>query len=101
MPRAPLTHEPRRIVRRPREQRPSANDRGYGSRWRRYRKQFLSQPQNALCRDCVRVGLLRPATDVDHIQPVTSRNDPRFWDPTNHQPLCHACHSRKTARENL
>lgn len=38
-------------------------------------------------------------TDVDHIIPVDGPDDPRFWDPENHQSLCHACHSAKTMAE--
>ena len=82
-------------ARRP-ERRPTSSERGYGSRWARYRKQFLSQAENALCRRCQATGRIRAATDVDHIEPVESADDPRFWDPANHQPLCHRCHSIKT-----
>jgi 5-methylcytosine-specific restriction protein A len=37
------------------------------------------------------------ATDVDHIRRVSGADDPLFWDASNHQPVCHSCHSRKTA----
>lgn len=65
--------------------------------------QLLREP---FCRSCAARGrregiphLLRvPATDVDHITP--HRGDWRlFIAPGNHQSLCHACHSRKTAAE--
>lgn len=68
-------------------------------RWRKYRRWFLSQPENALCRECDRHGRVEPSTDVDHIEPVGG-DDPRFYDTANHQGLCHSCHSAKTAREN-
>lgn len=45
-------------------------------------------------------GKLTEAKHVDHILPVSGRDDPLFWDVSNHQPLCHACHSQKTAKEN-
>ena len=42
-----------------------------------------------------RKGVLTPATVVDHIVP--HRGDHRlFWDEQNWQPLCKACHDRKT-----
>lgn len=65
--------------------------------------QLLREP---FCRSCAARArrenlphLLRvPATDVDHIVP--HRGDWKlFIAPGNHQSLCHACHSRKTAAE--
>jgi 5-methylcytosine-specific restriction protein A len=41
-----------------------------------------------------------PAEHVDHVEAVDGPDDPRFWDPTCHQPLCASCHSRKTATED-
>lgn len=35
--------------------------------------------------------------DIDHIIPVSGPNDPLFWQRSNHQPLIHGHHSRKTA----
>ena len=75
--------------------RPSAIRRGYGRQWQRYRKWFLSDPVNAMCA----TGCGLPSTDVDHIQPVAGPDDPLFWEPSNHQALCHGCHSRKTVRD--
>ena len=72
--------------------RPNAYRRGYGPRWAKYRKMYISQ--NPLCITCG-----RPATDVDHITPVTGPEDPTFFLPSAHQALCHSCHSRKTAAE--
>jgi 5-methylcytosine-specific restriction protein A len=31
---------------------------------------------------------------------VTGPDDPLFYDPDNHQPLCASHHGRKTAKEN-
>jgi len=39
------------------------------------------------------------ATDVDHIVPHCG-DMALFWDVLNWQPLCEACHGRKTARED-
>lgn len=80
------------------QQRGTAAQRGYNSRWRRYREWYLKQ--HPLCVQCQKEGRLIPATDVDHIIPVSGPDDPLFWDEKNHQALCHSCHSRKTAKEN-
>ncbi len=71
--------------------------RGYNNRWQKYVKWY--KRQNPLCMGCERNGILKPTFAVDHIQPVNGPDDPRFWDPTNHQPLCESCHNRKTGRE--
>lgn len=72
--------------------RPSANERGYNSEWRKKRKIFLQL--NPLCVKCG-----APATDVDHIIPHKG-DKILFWNPNNWQSLCHRCHSQKTARED-
>lgn len=76
-------------------QRESAYRRGYGARWRKLRAQILMD--EPLCRECRKAGCIVPATDVDHI---VARADGGTDDRSNLQPLCHACHSRKTVREN-
>lgn len=72
----------------------STTDRGYGHAWRKIREHVLmTEP---LCRTCAAAGRTVAATDVDHIVP-------KHMDGTdeieNLQPLCRACHNRKTARE--
>lgn len=80
------------------ERRGSAWSRGYDNHWKRYREIFLRN--HPLCRECAKDGKLAPATDVDHIKSVRNgQDDPLFWEPSNHQPLCHRHHSQKTARE--
>lgn len=79
------------------QSRLSSTQRGYDKTWSRYRKAFLSR--NPLCIECEKQGRLTPATDVDHIKPVTGPNDPGFWDEKNLRSLCHECHSRKHAKE--
>lgn len=76
-----------------------ASRRLYGlARWRRESAAFLKLQSNVLCVDCLDLGAVVPATDVDHIKP--HKGDPKlFFDRTNWQALCHACHSRKTAGE--
>ena len=70
--------------------------------WRKLRRYVLAcEP---LCRHCTARGLTVPATDVDHIANDPSLNDYHF-DPVTRigsgslQPLCHECHSRKTAKD--
>ena len=77
--------------------RQSSSKRGYGRRWSKYRLAFLRD--NPLCISCNEIGLIEPATDVDHIIPHKGDMD-LFWDPDNHQGLCKSCHSRKTATED-
>jgi 5-methylcytosine-specific restriction protein A len=60
------------------------------TRWRRYRAHYLAI--NPLCVQCSRA-----ATVVDHVQPV--RLGGEFWEPSNHQGLCAACHNSKSGRE--
>lgn len=79
--------------------RPTANARGYTYRWQQYAAGFLNR--NPLCRMCDAKGVTSPAVCVDHITPVTSAEDPLFWQASNHQPLCHSCHSEKTMTEDV
>ncbi|MDY2838059.1 MAG: HNH endonuclease [Bilifractor sp.] len=79
------------------EENRSAAARGYGSRWRRESKKFLQL--HPLCQECLRHGIAKPATVVDHIVP--HRGDLRlFWDRSNWQALCKKCHDKKTGRED-
>lgn len=78
--------------------RKTAAQRGYNSRWQRYRKMFLRR--NPLCVHCQEKERITPATEVDHIKPVSGADDPMFYEPGNHQALCKGCHSRKTMRES-
>ncbi|MEN6567187.1 MAG: HNH endonuclease signature motif containing protein [Veillonellales bacterium] len=79
------------------QQRGSSNQRGYNSRWQKYRVSFLRS--HPLCAECERQGKLTPATVVDHIKPHKG-NMRLFWDPSNHQSLCKQCHDTKTAKED-
>lgn len=66
-------------------------------RWVRERAAFLRA--HPLCEECRRQGRIRAASQVDHIRP--HRGDAGlFWDQSNWQSLCAACHSRKTAAED-
>jgi 5-methylcytosine-specific restriction enzyme A len=76
--------------------RPSASARGYNAHWRIIRQRILRG--HPLCSDPWGIhaahGMVVPATDVDHILPL---NLGGTHAPDNLQPLCHSCHSRKTA----
>lgn len=79
------------------QERGSAADRGYDSRWRKARIGFLMK--HPLCVECERKGRIVPATVVDHITP--HKGDKQlFWDKANWQTLCKTCHDRKTATED-
>ena len=62
------------------EESRSASARGYGLRWQKARKRYLSA--HLLCVECVKEGRYVKATDVDHIK--AHRGDPvLFWDESN------------------
>jgi len=75
--------------------RGTSNERGYNATWRRLRRMVLNR--EPLCRECLKEGRLTPATEVDHIVPLSQGGTN---DLENLQPLCHSCHSRKTAKED-
>ncbi len=89
---------PAAVQRRPRERRESACRRGYDRTWQRLAEAFLQV--NPLCRACLDAGRATGATCVDHVRPITGKDDPTrlSWDAL--QALCASCHSAKTAREN-
>ncbi|CRM71346.1 HNH endonuclease [Pseudomonas sp. 25 E 4] len=78
-------------------QRETSAQRGYSYKWQQARKAYLAK--HPLCVECERQGLVVAATDLDHV--VAHKGDKAvFWDSSNWQPLCHPCHSRKTASED-
>ena len=79
--------------------RPSARARGYDRAYEQLRKEFLSDPENRLCVECVKLGRLVLATEADHIISVRDRPDLRL-EKENLQPLCKRHHSRKTVRSD-
>lgn len=76
-------------ARRP-DNRLSARQRGYDSRWERIRAAHLRE--EPYCRICGDVG-----SNVDHIIP---RARGGTNDPQNLQTLCASCHSAKTAEHD-
>ena len=71
-------------------------------RWRKERISFLSD--NPLCNECIKDGLVEPATIVDHITNISSlpigKRQEMFWNQNNWQPLCKSCHDSKSGRES-
>lgn len=63
------------------------------SAWQRLRAAVLSG--EPLCRYCHARGIVTEATDVDHVS-----GNPGDNSSENLQPLCHECHSRKTASDH-
>ena len=81
----------RRRGARAQDTRPNAARRGYGRAWRKLRAEVLrARPWCEACR-------MRRASDVDHLIPrrLGGRDV-----ASNLRPLCHGCHSRKTARQD-
>lgn len=76
----------------------NSRQRGYTSKWDKYSKWFLSQPQNQLCALRLDDKCARVAQCVDHINPPKDAKDPLFWDRKNHQPACIHCNSVKGHR---
>lgn len=67
-----------------------------GGRWKRVRALVLNHAP--LCVYCENEGRATPATDVDHITPITLRPDLAYT-LSNLQPLCKQHHASKSARE--
>ena len=78
-------------------ERGTAHERGYTGAWQKARIAYLSA--HPLCAEHTRQGRVMPASVVDHIKPHKG-DKTLFWDSANWQPLCKACHDRKTATED-
>lgn len=90
--------------------RPSAQQRGYDSRWDRARRAFLLQHPLCECDECRSgAGQVTSASVVDHIVPhrmaealksgnpeQIKRAQSLFWDRSNWQAMSKAHHDRKT-----
>jgi 5-methylcytosine-specific restriction protein A len=74
--------------------RRSATARGYGVFWQGARRAVLMH--EPLCRPCTAAGRVSAATEVDHIIPKARGGTD---DLDNLQPICDACHARKSAAE--
>lgn len=94
---------PKRKVydRRAERARGTRSQRGYDSKWQRFRIAFLRV--NPFCVDCKKgvppfgfVGEVVAATEVHHV--VKLADGGARLDPENCMALCRSCHSRRTAR---
>lgn len=83
-------------------QRESAAKRGYDSKWRAFRKrlwQSIIRSGSMPCCSSCGFPFGGETPHFDHIEPVQSDDDPRFYDRTNIQFLHRACHSAKTVQD--
>ena len=79
------------------KRRKESKDTFYGCKhWRRLRRWHLNR--HPLCEACAELGLVVPATEVDHIIPRAVAPELRY-DTSNLQALCKGCHSRKTRQD--
>lgn len=73
----------------------TAAERGYGHAWVKLRNQVKAR-DNGLCQPCMRQGLVRLGSEVDHIKPKCEGGTD---DLQNLQFICDQCHMAKTAAE--
>lgn len=101
MPISPKTFNPFRKIQTSslpaRTKQSWGNGRG-GRAWRRLRKYILER-DNYLCKcdDCVSLGLIRMANEVDHIIPLSLGGTD---DEDNLRAINKECHKKKTAKES-
>jgi len=80
------------------EHRGSARQRGYTRAWERLRAYVLrTEP---LCRPCQVKGIVRPATLVHHLDPISEGN-PNLPPLDRLVPMCEECHARVHSRREL
>ena len=74
--------------------KPTAVKRVTGRKLQRMRAELFER--ESLCRECGRLGLVRPATQRDHIIPLEEGGTDADG---NIQPLCDSCHDIKSKAE--
>jgi 5-methylcytosine-specific restriction protein A len=81
-------------VKRPWKKRPDSPKRLSGRRLQRERERlFRNEP---LCRRCAERGIIRAATERDHIKPIAEGGSEH---PENIQALCHDCNMERLAEQ--
>lgn len=96
------------------DRRGTSASRGYDARWARTSRHLREHvirtcgeradgaplTSDSVCQQEGRfVPLAHGGGVIDHIVPVRGSEDPRFYDRTNWQGLCHTCHNAKRQRE--
>lgn len=76
------------------DNRPNANRRGYDAKWQTFSNNY--RKRNPLCVECIKHGVLRPATQVHHIKPL--KQGGKKYDTDNLMAVCRACHRRLDAK---
>lgn len=93
MPRL-TTLKPRIATLDTRTARAGATQRIRGRKLQRIRERYLRA--HPLCKRCAEIGIVRPATDVDHIVALVNGGAEDEFDDSNRQGLCTDCHQAKT-----
>ena len=91
------THQ-KAAMRHDQYRRGTAHSRGYGHAWQAYSRRY--RYLHPWCVMCLKEGKETVSTQVDHVQAVTGKYDPKFWLEKNLQALCGPCHARKTVLED-
>ena len=73
--------------------RANSHNRGYDNAWRICRKHHLIN--SPLCHDCYLKNIYTPATDVHHIQKLSTHPELKYKS-NNLMSLCKSCHSIRT-----
>lgn len=73
------------------------HQRGYGTNWGKIRIRILKR-DHYLCQSCFRVGIVAPASIVDHI---TAKAHGGPDTDENLEAICRDCHAKKTATERI
>lgn len=93
MPYTPPRYKPS-VEKKSHDSRPNSRKRGYDNKWEVARSHYLQH--NPLCEDCLKYGRYTQATDVHHT--LKAKDNPTlFYDDQYWMPLCHSCHSIRTA----
>lgn len=78
--------------------RGKSTERGYDNRWRELRDCYAAT--FPLCEVCDENGIHVTMDEVDHIIPISGRDDPLRLEWDNLQSLCRRCHAIKTDRND-